>query len=491
MGVTLVESISGSVATTDGYQHDPDSVAIAAEPELTVARGTMPTMKTNELVRQCAPPFLPNLINQSARLPANFAPRRAGPRTASDKQIVLGGAALLFLGFGIAYAVPVFFPILSARLNIPAWHLTALFSVTGAAYFMLGLVSGPLAERVGAHLVTAGGLAALASGLFMMALARSEVGFDIACLLGIGVGVGLCFVPVVAAVQALCRHNPALAGGIAASGIGAGTMALPMLAHVMADELGWRSALQVLALLTICGIWPALWLAPRGVEDLREPASPMHRQGPAPPPAAGSFRLLYAAQVLISLAAFVPFAHLGLYAKAEGLSVTIGVFLVSLIGLGSIAGRVLIGFIAEKIGSCRTASLCALIMAGSFVGLVVMPLRWELGCVSVFYGIGYGGANGLLGPIVAEVLGIGGIYRSVGSIATSRALGILIGPWAIGAIECGLGCYKIPFLICAGIAGMASVMFAILHRGVADTGAIRSRIRCCYARVTRTRAASA
>ena len=397
-----------------------------------------------------------------------------GGSAAREKNVVTGAGLLLFLSFGSAYAVPVFFPLLSTALNVPEWHLGALFSLTGATYFVLGLASGPLAKRVGAHVTAAAGQSALAIGLLMMSLARSELVFDIACLLGIGVGVGLCFVPVTGAVQALCRHNPALAGGIAASGIGAGTLALPLLAHLLADHFGWRAALQGMSLLALCGVGPAMWLAPRRGAAL--PTRGAAAVTAAKPPASGSFRRLYAAQLLLSLVAFVPFAHLGLFAKTEGFSVAIGVYLISLIGVGSLVGRVVIGIVAEQLGSCRTAALCTAMMACAFLGLIALPQSWELGCATVLYGIGYGGANGLLGPIVAEVAGVEDIFRSVGAIATSRALGILVGPWGIGVVEFDLGCYKIPFLICAGIAGMASVIFAALHRGGGETDAMPSRV---------------
>jgi hypothetical protein len=45
--------------------------------------------------------------------------------------VVVGAGALLFGGFGTAYAVPVFFPALHRDLAIPLPHLTALFSSAG------------------------------------------------------------------------------------------------------------------------------------------------------------------------------------------------------------------------------------------------------------------------------------------------------------------------------------------------------------------------
>lgn len=103
-------------------------------------------------------------------------------------------------------------------------------------------------------------------------------------------------------------------------------------------------------------------------------------------------------------------------------------YLISLIGIGSICGRILLGLVADSLGSCCTAALCSGEVALSLMLLPLLPRGWELGADVVLFGLGYGGFNALTGPVVAEVLGVRGICRSVGWVVTSRALGILIGP---------------------------------------------------------------
>ena len=380
--------------------------------------------------------------------------------------VVLGAGALLFSCFGTAYAVPVLFPALSQALAIPPPHLTALFSATGAFYFVLGVASGPLADRIGPRIVAAVGSAVLACGLIVMSRASSEYAFDIGYLLGVGAGVGLCFVPAVGAVQALCLKNPAIAGGVAASGIGLGTFVLPSLAQLTIDYVGWRQALQLLSVVAACGGLAALPLGrPRmGNDHGRVPLA-----SESPPPFAEllqshRFLLLYAAQLVVSLVAFVPFAHLVLFATTMGWSAATGGYLIGMIGIGSLCGRLLLSFIAQSLGSCRTAALCAVLMAVALVLLLLASNAWEMSSDAALYGLGYGGVIGLTGPIVAEVLGVRRICTSVGFVTTSRALGILIGPWAVGVTAHRLGSYDVPFLACAGLALIAAILLGELHR---------------------------
>ena len=325
------------------------------------------------------------------------------PEMRVESLVVLGAGALLFSCFGTAYAVPVFFPAVSQALAMPLPHLTALFSATGTLYFMLGVTSGfmlgvtsgPLADRIGARIVAAVGGAVLASGLIVMSCAGSECTFDIGYLLGVGGGVGLCFVPAVGAVQALCWRKPAIAGGVAASGIGLGTFVLPSLAQLMIDNVGWRQGLQLLSVLAACAGLAALPLArPSARNDQRRV-----------PPASGSplrlaellqsrrFLLLYATQLIVSLVAFVPFAHLVLFARAMGWSAATGGYLIGMIGIGSLSGRLLLSFVAQPLGACRAASLCAVLMAVALVLFLPATSRWELSGDAALYGLGYGGVN--------------------------------------------------------------------------------------------------
>src|SRR5207247_5663479 len=69
--------------------------------------------------------------------------------------------------------------------------------------------------------------------------------------IGIGLGVGLVYVPAVGAVQPWFEDNRALASGFAIAGIGAGNIAGPLLAAWWIGLFGWRGAFVALALFTL------------------------------------------------------------------------------------------------------------------------------------------------------------------------------------------------------------------------------------------------
>jgi MFS transporter, OFA family, oxalate/formate antiporter len=52
----------------------------------------------------------------------------------------------------------------------------------------------------------------------------------------------------------------------------------------------------------------------------------------------------------VSIGAFVPFVHLVLYAEDIGISHTVAVAILSVLGIGSIAGRLAVGGFADRVG---------------------------------------------------------------------------------------------------------------------------------------------
>ena len=64
--------------------------------------------------------------------------------------------------------------------------------------------------------------------------------------MGVGCGVGLAYVPVLGAVQRWFTKRRGLASGLAVSGIGLGTLVMPMLASLLIEAFDWRRAYLLL-----------------------------------------------------------------------------------------------------------------------------------------------------------------------------------------------------------------------------------------------------
>jgi len=369
---------------------------------------------------------------------------------AGEMWIATCGCLLLLVCWGLTYGMPVLFPALAERFAVPVWHFAACFSVGGAIYFSIGGFAGAVADRYGTPIVVTVGSLVSGAGFLIASLANSEAMFAIGYIVGIGSGVGLSYAPVTAAVQVLTTDRKIVAAGITSAGIGFGSMLLPGAISWLYQTANLQVTLQAMAAFAVIGALPVLAL--KGVVQK------------APPPNSvsalrtnGNFRWAFIGQVLFAIMFFVPFAHLVSIALWHGWTIKEGVGLITLLGLGSTAGRFIVVPVAQRMGACRTASLCALITACAMFGIALASAHWVLWCSVAIFGLTYGGVLALSAPIVAEVCGAVNVGKNVGTLMGARAIGVLLGPWSVGVAEWWLGSYTWPLVTCAFV-GLASAV---------------------------------
>jgi hypothetical protein len=76
------------------------------------------------------------------------------------------------------------------------------------------------------------------------------------------------------------------------------------------------------------------------------------------------------------------------------------------------------------------------------------------------FGAAYGGFNSLLGPVAIAASGRAHIGLAIGILSTSRALGILFGPWLVGLAAWSTGSYGVPFIGCTCVAVAAALLLS-------------------------------
>jgi OFA family oxalate/formate antiporter-like MFS transporter len=316
--------------------------------------------------------------------------------------VVAAAFAVTFVGFGSAYTFSAFVESLQKDFAASRGSVSLVFSLAGFLYFGLGIVSGPLADRWGSRRMAVIGMLLIGIGLAIASTARTLAEVYAAYGLGVGLGVGCSYVPVVGAVQRWFLRRRGFASGLAVSGIGVGTLVMPPLASLLIDALGWRTAYLVLgALAAVVGAGMALMiendprdrgLGPDG-DALQSGAQSMRPAGASVREAIRSrrFAVLYAACLICSFGVFVPFVHLVPYAMDHGVPQSSAVLLLGVIGVGSTAGRFFLGGLADRMG--RQLALLTMFV-GMALALSVWALStyfWSLAAFAFGYGVFYGG----------------------------------------------------------------------------------------------------
>jgi len=366
--------------------------------------------------------------------------------------VVLCAFTLMFVGFGAAYSFAAFFRAFETEFGASRAHVSLVFSLCAFLYFLLGAPGGMLADRYGTRNVALAGVAFLAAGLAAASYATSVAILYATYSIGLGIGIGLTYVPSVGAVQPWFEKRRVLASGIAVSGIGAGNLLVPPLAAWWIESFGWRGAYLALAASTVVlggAAAAAIRNRPAGqgraTEGMTLHAALRTR----------NFWVLYASLALTGFGVFVPLVHIGPYAMDAGHPESFAVLLVSLIGLGSLLGRFGVGSLAERFGRMRSLALM-------YLGMALMLLLWwastgalALSVMAVGFGISYGGFVATFPTVVMDLFGARSVAGIIGCIYTAAGIGTLLGPPAAGAAFDASGSYG-AIIACAALLNLVA-----------------------------------
>ncbi len=262
--------------------------------------------------------------------------------------------------------------------------------------------------------------------------------------------------------------------GIAYLGIGVGGALVPLLAHALVQALGWRSALAVLGALMILVSLPAAFF-------VREPKR-VPKPGPVPPAsqpaiaheAGGSildvlrrpaFYLLAVGSMASIGAVGGTMQNLKLYlALDRGLAQARVAEVLSLLLLGSLAGRLLMGWLADRWAKKHVMLLIYLIVACSIPLLTQAAAPATLRLAALVFGIGLGGDYMIIPLMAAELFGLARMGRVMGIVLTADGVAEAAAPMAVAAIRDHAGSYAPGFkgLLALAVVGAAAV--ALLPR---------------------------
>lgn len=361
----------------------------------------------------------------------------------------------MFTVFGVGYSFGAFFDSITAEFDSGSGATAVVFGITISLSFLLGPITGGLADRIGPRPVAIFAAFSLATGLLLTTLVPTIWLAYICYGLGVGVAIACGYVPMVAVVGGWFDRYRSFALGASVAGIGLGTLVVSPLAAALIEATSWRVAFVVFAL---CGATLLLLVA-----AVVEP-------GPASVPAPtrrslrellaiDQFRLLYLSTICIAFGLFVPFVFIAPYAQDRGHSGFLAALLVGLIGGASVVGRLALGGLANRFGAGRLFRAMFLMMAssqalwffaGASYGLLVT--------FAVLFGFGYGGWIALSPAVAATSFGLKGLGGVLGMWYTAAAYGSLLGPLIAGVLIDEVG-YRTAIVY---VAACASLGWAIL-----------------------------
>ena len=254
--------------------------------------------------------------------------------------------------------------------------------------------------------------------------------------------------------------------GVAYLGIGIGGAMVPWLAHWLTDLFGWRMSLQALGVLVVIIALPLVYLVrerpPREV-------APRPETVPAPAPSlAGVLRS--PAFYLLALGSMCSIAavggtnqHLKLFLSLDrGYSQGDAARIISLVLTFSIAGRLIMGWLADRTSRKRVMLLVYLLVAGAIPILLAASSTRAMYIFAAVFGLGLGGEYMIIPLVAAELFGVERLGRIMGIVLTADGVAEATAPMLVGYLRDVGSSYNTGFVTLVGTALVGAIAIAFL-----------------------------
>lgn len=326
---------------------------------------------------------------------------------------------------------------------------------------LFGFIAGWIIDRYGPRRMMMAGALMAGSALIGLSLMNSLGMFYLFYVLN---AMGYVFggpLPCQVLISRWFTKNRGKAMGIAYLGIGTGGALVPLIAAGLEKNIGWHLALTSLGVLIILIAFPlAFFIKEPPVEKI------VVKKAEASVPIKtiltnrNFYLLAFGSMCSIGAVGGVN-QHLKLYLRDLSFTQSQAAHVLSLVLLSSLAGRVLMGMLADIIRRKYVMILIYLIVGGSIPLLLIPDFPGKVYIFAAIFGIGLGGDYMIIPLIAGDLFGVRTLGRVMGIILVADGLAESIMPMLVGTIYDAAGNYTIGFtmLICLALAGALIVSF--------------------------------
>lgn len=295
----------------------------------------------------------------------------------------------------------------------------------------IGVVTGPIYDAGYFNALLIFGSFLVVFGMMMTSIATRFWQILLAQGLCIGLGCGCLFIPSVAIVSTYFSTRKSLATGIVASGSSIGGIIYPIIFHQLQPRIGFGWATRVIAFIMLATLAISM-----SVLKVRVKPSSTRRLLQLSAFKETPYTMFGIAEFLGFMGLYIPFFYVQLYASQKtDMSDDLGFYMLPLLNLASIFGRIIPNFLADKTGPFNMLIPCSIISA-------ILPLCWikiDTSAGLIIFCILYGFFSGTfvsLPPTTVVSLSpdMGVVGVRMGMSFSLAGLGLLIGNPVAGAI---------------------------------------------------------
>jgi MFS family permease len=380
---------------------------------------------------------------------------------ASIASVVLGLSRGIHSSFGVFNV---------ALLDAFGWSRGAtagIFSIVLTVDAVLSPVVGYLLDRFGPKIISITGCLALVIGLYLSS--RVTDLWQLYICFGLILAVGFTFagmVPHVFLISEWFSSNRASAIGVVYAGTGVGIMLLAPLSAWLISSYGWARAFEIYSVGVLIGLLPLVWLfyqhGPYG-EGLRGRFERKKNQQQWTAKLALQslqFWLLFIARIAAASGTTVIVTHQVAHVVDVGFSKLLSASIFGLAGITSSFGRVIFGFIADRLSKQAAYTLniaMTVIGVGALMILRDPSQAWLLYVYVIFFGIGFGSRAVIFSALTADIFSGKGFGSILGYSTVAVGVGGALGSYLGGAFHDWTGSYLLSFSLSTLLLALSDV----------------------------------
>jgi MFS family permease len=363
---------------------------------------------------------------------------------------------LIIIGMGSTYGV--FF---NSLLTEFGWTRAVLSGASSLSLLLMGflaIIAGGLTDRFGPRLVMSA--CGLLFGLGLLLMSQIDAAWQLYLVYGVLVAFGsgaVDVIPLSITARWFVKRRGFMSG-VVKVGTGLGMFIMPLVAGGLIGAYEWRTAYVILGVIAIVVVIPFSQLLRRGPEPApaggEEPAGAggprvAREEGLSLREAARTrqFWTLCITYLLIFFYANTIVLHIVPHASDLNFSMASAAGVLSTIGALSVVGRLVMGYVGDRIGNKRAIIICFVIAIAMLAWLQFASEVWSLYLFAVIYGFAHGGFFAILSPIVAGLFGTYSQGTNLGVVIFSGTIGGSIGPVLAGHVFDVTHSYRLVFII--------------------------------------------
>ena len=398
--------------------------------------------------------------------------------------VVVGACSLVMFGVWNSHAgFGVFLPVLAGEFG---WSRGAISVAPSLNLIIGGLIAffvGAASDRYGPRLILA--TSALFVGALFVLASRIGTLWHLYAILGVLLGVAMSSVYLVptTTVSRWFVDRRGLALGILLAGLNLAFVTGPRLSAFLIERFGWRTTYLVLGALVWILAIPASLLTrfPPVSTDDAPAAGDGTTAGRSVATAGGStirealadrrLWLLVTAWMLLGFNQMMMSIHLVSYVKDRGVTLERAALALTILGTGTIVGRIVVGMAADRLGTKPMFWACLTVQITTLVSIIGGPSLSILNFLLFWLGLSAAGSDTTLVKGAVETFGVRSIGAVMGVLSLGWRCGAALGPTTAGFVYDATGSYIPALALAAGGLALSSVFFSV---GTASRVAIRS-----------------